>query len=541
MSDFFVFDCGCKFEVLDKGGEFPKIKFSPKLSNISLDCYKTWELISEGNTKGCFQLESRLGQTMARKLKPQNIEQLSGLISILRPGCLEAHRDGKSVSNHYIDKKNGLESIDYFHPALEPILKHTYSEMIYQEQAMSIAKELAGFNLQEADDLRKAIGKKQADKMAKVRKKFIEGSKQTGKLSESEAEQIFEWIEKSQRYLFNASHSISYAMNAYLSAYAKAHFPKVFFASYLRFAKDKIDPQQEIKELARNAMEMDIEVHIPDFRNLNELFILKNQKIYFGLTDIKGVGQSVYKKILELTKNTEVNDITWPQMIGNILMNINSVAAKALISCGAFDHYKKNRSEMLFEYEICSGLTKKEQTIFNIYSKTQLESSTTGILSSLYAETKLIRGRKETIANYIKSLKHPPYSLVDKIEWLSDQENDLLGVGITCSKLDVYDVTMTNCNCKTFKTSLLKENIVLVGEIGNVNVTKTKSGKNPGLEMAFVTMEDQYGTLDSVVFFPEQFSKYRSYLFVGNILVFSGNKSKSKDGLIVEKCFEPIT
>jgi DNA polymerase-3 subunit alpha len=541
MSDSFVFDCGCKFEVLDKSGEFPKIKFSPKLSNISLECYKTWELISEGNTKGCFQLESRLGQTMARKLKPQNIEQLSGLISILRPGCLEAHRDGKSVSNHYIDKKNGLESIDYFHPALEPILKHTYSEMIYQEQAMSIAKELAGFNLQEADDLRKAIGKKQADKMAKVRKKFIEGSKQTGKLSEPEAEQIFEWIEKSQRYLFNASHSISYAMNAYLSAYAKAHFPKIFFASYLRFAKDKIDPQQEIKELVRNSMEMDIEVHIPDFRNLNELFILKNQKIYFGLTDIKGVGQSVYKKILELTKNTNVNDITWPQMVGNILMNINSVAAKALISSGAFDYYKKNRSEMLFEYEICSGLTKKEQTVFSIYSKTMIESSIIDILNILYTETKLIRGRKETIANYIGSLGHPPYSLIDKIEWLSDQENELLGVGITCSKLDVYDISMANCNCKTFKTSLLKENIVLVGEIGNVNITKTKSGKNPGLEMAFVTIEDQYGTLDSVVFFPEQFSQYRSYLFIGNILVFSGNKSKSKDGLIVEKCFEPIT
>lgn len=540
MSDFFVFDCGCKFEVLDKEGEFPKIRFSPKLSAINLDCYKTWELISDGNTKGCFQLESRLGQTMARKLKPQNIEQLSGLISILRPGCLEAHRDGKSVSNHYIDKKNGLESIDYFHPALEPILKDTYSEMIYQEQAMSIAKELAGFNLKEADDLRKAIGKKQADKMAQVRKKFIDGSKLIGRISETDAEQIFAWIEKSQRYLFNASHSISYAMNAYLSAYAKAHFPKVFFASYLRFAKDKIDPQQEIKELVRNALEMDIDVRIPDFRNLNELFILKDKKIYFGLTDIKGVGKSVYNKIIELTKDMNLAEVTWPQILGTILMNINSAATKALISCGAFDYYKNNRSEMLFEYEICSGLTKKEQTIYNVYAKSMLDASIIDILDRLYAETKLIRGRKETIANYIKSLRYPPYSLIDKIEWLSDQENELLGVGITCSKLDVYDITMANCNCKTFKTSLLKDNIVIVGEIGNVNITKTKSGKSPGLEMAFITIEDQYGTLDSVILFPEQFAKYRSYLFLGNILVFSGNKSKSKDGLIVEKCFEPV-
>lgn len=541
MSDFFVFDCGCKFKVLDKTGEFPKLEFSPKLSHINLECPKTWALISQGNTKGCFQLESRLGQTMARKLKPQNIEQLSGLISILRPGCLEAHRDGKSVSNHYIDKKNGLESIDYFHPALEPILKDTYSEMIYQEQAMSIAKELAGFTLKEADDLRKAIGKKQADKMAKVKKQFMQGVREQGKISDKDAEQIFEWIEKSQRYLFNASHSISYAMNAYLSAYAKAHFPRIFFASYLRFAKDKIDPQQEIKELVRNAIEMDITICIPDFRNVNELFVLKNKNIYFGLTDIKGVGKSVYNKILSLTKDKDITKMTWCQMIGDILFHLNSTAVKALISCGAFDYFKKNRSEMLFEYEICNSLTNKEQSIFTVYSHSMLESNVIDIIQRLYAETKLVRGRKEAVANYIRSLQNPPYSLIDKIEWLSDSENDLLGVGITCSRLDVYDTTMTNCDCKTFKTSLLKENIIIVGEISNINITKTKTGKNPGLEMAFLTIEDQYGTIDSIILFPEQFSKYRSYLFLNNILVFSGNRSKNRDGLIVDKCFEPLS
>ncbi|MFN9900860.1 MAG: DNA polymerase III subunit alpha, partial [bacterium] len=111
---------------------------------------------------------------------------------------------------------------------------------------------------------------------------------------ENEAEQIFGWIEKSQRYSFNKSHAVSYAMNAYLSAYAKAHFPKIFFASYLRFAKDKIDPQDEIKALVQNASEMEINVVTPDLRNLNKYFILKNDKIYFGLTDIKGVGDSVY-------------------------------------------------------------------------------------------------------------------------------------------------------------------------------------------------------------------------------------------------------
>ena len=294
---YFQYPCGCKFEF---EAEKNSLKFDPVIEKINLQCQRTWDLISDGNTKGCFQLESRLGRSMAKKLKPENIEQLSALISIMRPGCLEAIRDGKSVSNHYIDRKNNAESIDYFHPSLRPILEPTYGEMIYQEQTMEIARAIAGFDLQEADMLRKAIGKKKAEDMAKVKFKFINGCEKSGIVTTDQADQIFGWIEKSQRYLFNKSHSVSYAINAYLSAYSKAHFPKVFFASYLRFAKDKIDPQAEIKELVQNANEMNISIHIPDIRLLNQLFILYNQEIYFGLTDIKGVGESVFKKIKDL-------------------------------------------------------------------------------------------------------------------------------------------------------------------------------------------------------------------------------------------------
>jgi DNA polymerase-3 subunit alpha len=541
MPEYFAFDCGCKFDIIDNSGDIPLIKFDPELININLECFRTWELISSGNTKGCFQLESRLGQMMAKKLKPSNIQELSGLISILRPGCLEAYRDGKSVSNHYIDKKNGLESIDYFHPALEPILKDTYSEMIYQEQAMSISKELAGFDLQEADELRKAIGKKQADKMSKLKSKFIDGCAVKGSISKMEAEQIFGWIEKSQRYLFNASHSISYAMNAYLSAYAKAHFPKIFFASYLRFAKDKVDPQQEIKELVRNATEMDIRVSIPDLRNLNQFFILKNKIIYFGLTDIKGLGVSVFQKILKLTEGVDINNMEWIDILIDILLNINSIASKALISSGALDYLKKNRTEMLYEYDLISELTKKEIEKCQIIKSETKNLSLLKLLQLSADAPKTQTKRKTIMQNMVNSLMKPPYSLIDKIEWLSDSENSLLGASITCFKIDTYDTGMTNCNCKTFKTSSITNNIILAGEISNINVTKTKNGKNPGQEMAFISIEDQYGMLDSVILFPEQLSKYRTHLFNGNILIFSGNRSKTKDGLVVEKCYMPVS
>lgn len=534
MTKKFQYPCGCSFDINQNNG-LTKVNFNPKIEDISLDCSRTWELISDGNTKGCFQLESRLGRSMAKKLKPENIEQLSALISIMRPGCLEAIRDGKTVSNHYIDKKNGLESVDYFHKALEPVLKNTYGEMVYQEQAMEITKAIAGFNLQEADMLRKAIGKKKPEEMAKVKARFIEGSNSLGIVTNEEAEQIFGWIEKSQRYSFNKSHSVSYAINAYLSAYTKAHFPKIFFASYLRFAKDKIDPQAEIKELVQNANEMDVLVKTPDLRNLNEFFILKNNSIYFGLTDIKGVGKSVFDKLTNICNTVSLDQISWLDLLFKVLNNINSTAAKALIQSGATNFINKTRNSMLFEYNLISGLTKKEieHIINNISNSDTLQQS----LEFLLTVPKINKNRKKNIEDMIYSLTSPPYSLEDTAEWLADSEDTLLGCSITCSKLDMYDISMTNITCKELKTTLSKDNLILGGEIDFINLTKTKTGKTKGAEMAFVTMTDTTGTVDSIVFFPEKYKEYKNLLFQGNIIIVKGTKSKNGDGLIVEKAY----
>lgn len=534
----FKYSCGCVFKLLDE--DKLCIDFDPIHNPINFECQKTWNLISDGNTKGCFQLESRLGKSMAKKLKPENIEQLSALISILRPGCLEAIRDGKSVSNHYIDKKNGLESIDYYHRGLEDCLKTTYGEMIYQEQAMEIAKKIAGFDLQEADNLRKAIGKKKPEEMAKLKQKFIQGAEQLQIVNKFEAEEIFGWIEKSQRYSFNKSHAVSYAINAYLSAYTKAHFPRIFFASYLRFAKDKIDPKAEIKALIQNANEMDITVCVPDLRHMNELFIMKNKKIYFGLTDIKGFGQSVFEKLNQLMKSSTINldDIGWCSILFKIINNINSTAAKALIKSGALDFVKKTRTSMLFEYSLVSELTAKECQfiIDHIDNYNDIHSCFYGLING----HKLTSKRKQVINGLIDSLHRPPYSLDDSAEWLSDVEEEVLGCSITCSKVDMYDITMTNCNCKEFKNTLAND-IILCGEISSMNITKTKSGKTPGSEMAFVALSDSYGVVDSVIFFPETYKQYRQILFDNNVIIVKGKKNKNADSLIVEKAFIPKT
>jgi len=534
MAKKYQYPCGCSFDMTEEHGT-KRINFDPRIENINLDCQRTWDLISDGNTKGCFQLESRLGRSMAKKLKPENIEQLSALISIMRPGCLEAVRDGKTVSNHYIDKKNGLESVDYFHSCLEEVLKNTYGEMVYQEQAMEITKVVAGFNLQEADMLRKAIGKKKPEEMAKVKQKFLEGANKLNIVNNDQAEQIFSWIEKSQRYSFNKSHSVSYAINAYLSAYTKAHFPRIFFASYLRFAKDKIDPQAEIKELVQNANEMDVTVHTPDIRNLNEFFILKGNKIYFGLTDIKGVGKSVFEKITKLSEPFDIQDISWLKLLFYILNNINSIAAKALIQSGATSFIKMTRSKMLFEYSLISSLTKKE--IEQICNNIDQFKTIKDALDFLITVGKVNKNRKKIIEDIINSYMKPPYSLEDSPEWIADSEDALLGCSITCSKIDMYDISMTNVTCKEIKTTSNKDNLILGGEIDFINVTKTKNGKTPGVEMAFVTMTDTTGSVDSIVFFPEKYKEYKNLLFVGNVVIVKGSKSKNGDGMIVEKAY----
>jgi DNA polymerase-3 subunit alpha len=325
-----------------------------------------------------------------------------------------------------------------------------------------------------------------------------------------------------------------------LSAYSKAHFPKIFFASYLRFAKDKIDPKQEIKELVKNANEMDISINIPNFKLLNKLFILKDKRIYFGLTDIKGVGDSVFQRILDISKSYDINNLKWLEICIFVLLKLNSIASKALISCGAFDYFKKYRTEMLFEYELLSELTDKElEFVKNILGNNN--SSLEDCFYALLDKPKLTSKRKNVILNIIKSIKNPPYSLEDKIEWLSDSEETLLGTAISCSKLDSYDISMTNTDCKQFKNSPSNKNVVLAAVIDNINVIKTKKGKMAGQEMAFVTISDQYGSLDSVVFFPESYTKYKHNLFENNILVFLGSKGKSEDSLIVEKCFMPAS
>jgi DNA polymerase-3 subunit alpha len=535
------FACGCVFETNGN-----KICFTPDIEKINLNCPATWDLIASGNTKGCFQMESQLVSSFAKKLKPSNIEHLAALVSIVRPGVLEAELDGKSLTSHYIDRKNGEEEVTYYHKFLESVLNKTFGILIYQEQVLEICKSLAGFSLQEADSLRKAMGKKKPEEMAKLKDKFIDGAVKSKIVNKKEAEEIFGWIEKSQRYNFNASHAVSYALMGYLTAYCKAHFPVQFFVSYLYYAEEKIDPMEEIRSLVNNAKQMGIEVYPPDFRKQNEKFKAFDDGIYFGLADIKGVGVNVVNAIkAKLEEYPNWREFGWLEFLVRFSDKIKIDAFKAMLSVGAFSWFAVPRTKMLYELDTFSKLTDRElkwvrQQNFASKDLTELWQllnvmweSPTG-KNGAVASTK----RKDVIASMIALLRKPPHNLDDSPTWIAVVEEQLLGIALTCTKIDESKKAfLANCSCKEFLSGK-GGNVSLAVKVDGVREITTKNGQQRGKKMAFLNVSDQTGSLDSVVLFAQQWEQFKRFCVSDNLVMISGKKDKKQGGLIVEKVYQ---
>jgi DNA polymerase-3 subunit alpha len=316
---------------------------------------QVWNYICSGRTKGIFQLESNLGRHWSKQLQPKSISELAALISLIRPGCLRAFVDGKSMTQHYCDRKAGKDPVIYQHESLESILTETYGVLVYQEQSMMIAQKLAGFDLKEADALRKAIGKKKADLMEKVKGQFLAGAEKLGIVSKAVAQEIFGWIEKSNRYAFNKSHAVSYAINAYWSAYCKFYRPTTFYVSYLNHAYRKPDSHREMKELIVDAKSNDIEVYPPRLGHLYKDFTDENGRIFFGISHVKNVGDAECNKIANIKKDHNISSFTWLDCLMHLIHKgkVNKRAVISLISVGAFNgkNNKIDRKKMLYEFD----------------------------------------------------------------------------------------------------------------------------------------------------------------------------------------------
>ena len=512
---------------------------------------KTWELFLEGKTKGVFQLESNLGKSWSKKLAPNNIEELSALIAIIRPGCLKAYVDGKSMTQHFIDRKHGREEVTYLHESLEEILAHTYGVLVYQEQSMRIAQKIAGFNLEEADELRKAIGKKKADLMAQVKKKFIKGAKKVKIVNKEEAEEIFGWIQASSRYAFNKSHSISYAVCSYWSAYQKAHNPEEFFLSYLYYANEKQDPHQEVYELLSEAKLFEIQARTPSLANFEMKFNVKRRKIYFGLKDIKSLtgktGDRVAESIKEVEKEMKkpMTKFTWLEILLFFAPKVSSTAFKALASVGFFRDFDGNisRNAALYEYDIYRTLTKAEHAWTEKNYGTKKWKDFVSCLKDL-APTKKEGGgthkadRKQIVENEIQLLLDPPYDLNDDPNWIIDQESRFLGCPVSLTRVEASDTSAANTTCKDIVNGKKGKGLCVVGNVQRMADYVISKGDSKGKLMSFLTIEDDTCVLDSVVIFPKIKQKYKYVLYEGNNLIFCGSVAQHETSLIVDKIHE---
>lgn len=505
---------------------------------------KTWDLFKEGRTKGIFQLESNLGRAWSKRLQPTNIEELSALIALIRPGSLKAISDGKSMTQHYVDRKSGLDIIKYLHESLTDILETTKGVLIYQEQSMRIAQDLAGFNLQEADVLRKAIGKKKADLMAKVKTDFLAGCEKVGKVGKETAEEIFGWIEKSSRYSFNKSHAVCYAINSYKSAWYKANYTKQFFLSYLTYANEKQDPHQEVYELVSEAKLFDIEVSLPTLSKWSKNFFIDKNKLFFGIKDIKSLTGVNGDKVIAALEEYAVKNFSWMDILIKLSPYMNSTGFKALCSIGFFSTKKTGvtRNKALYEYLIFKNLTKAElKWVTENYDSKKWKTLTECFID--LAPTKKEGGgtskadRKQIIENEIHFLENPPYDLADDPEWIIEQEKKYLGCPISLSRVESSDTSHSNTTCKQILDGKSGKDICIVANISRYNEYKCKKGKSAGELMAFLTLEDETCSIDNVVIFPTVRSKYKFILQEGVNLLFCGEVEKN-GSFIVNKIHE---
>tara|TARA_R100001163_G_scaffold65487_2_gene62842 strand:- start:4522 stop:6090 length:1569 start_codon:yes stop_codon:yes gene_type:complete len=521
------------------------------MSNFSFQDQKTWDLFKEGKTKGVFQLESNLGRSWSKRVAPRDIEELSALIALIRPGCLKAISNGKSMTQHYVDRKNGLDEVEYLDESLKPILEKTYGVLVYQEQSMRIAQELAGFNLEEADVLRKAIGKKKASLMAKVKQSFLEGAEKKEIVTKETAEEIFSWIEKSSRYAFNKSHSVAYAMNSYASAWYKANHTKEFFVSYFYHAADKQDPHQEVYELVSEAKLFDIEVQAPSISNHRNKFHEHNGKILFGVKDIKSLtgktGDKVVQAVKEMTEEAtkKVSEMSWLDILFGLGTKVSSTAFKALASVGFFRGFDGTitRNRALYEYEIFRSLTKAETKWVLDNYETKRWKTLKGCFVDL-APTKKEGGgthradRSQAIQNEIHFLDNPPYDMEDDPSWIIDQEAKFFGCPISLSKIEASDTSNANTTCKEILDGKTGKGLCVAGNINRLSNYKVKKGETKGQLMSFLTIEDETCSLDSVIIFPKTREKYQYVLYEGNNLIFCGAVSEKDGSFIVNKIYE---
>jgi DNA polymerase III alpha subunit len=552
-----IFECGCSFPVEDGKLQFFADTHHSKF-NVNLDCLATYESLSRGETEGVFQLTSQLGHSFTKKVRPENIEHVAALGSILRPGCLDSKlEDGKSLTEHYAKRKNNEEDVPTYHPVVDNILKRTYGVLAFQEQSMELAVQCAGFGLQEADSLRKAIGKKIPEEMAKSRKLFLEKAKIEKVLTDEQAIAVFDQIEASQRYGFNASHAVCYGIRGYICSYIKTHFPVEYYKNWLSNEKDRV----EFPKLINEAKLFDISVHVPDVRHLKSNFYAIGNKIYFGLGNIKGIKRADIDKLADMWNDATTK--SWINFLCEVLENLSSNTVEGLVYSGALDYFGLDREVMWREYTIWNEMTPGQKTGYSKGCKDSLLEILKGINAAIETdfevkgyeyEEKLAKRAASTrktkkppkeilppnppkslekITKLINMLEHPVYNIQDTIDSVVFHEQDLLGVAITKHPAGSIKNCAETHSCIDIINGF-RGYAVLKVKIDRASPYKCKTGD----KMCFLELSDETYNLGNVVAFPKVYEEFKHLLVQDNLVFVTGRKDK--DSFLIDKAY-PIS
>lgn len=463
------------------------------VENLPLDDEETYKLLARGETTGVFQLESDGMKRYLSDLKPTQFEDIMAMCALYRPGPLSA-----GMVPQYINRKHGREKVSYDHPMMEDILKETYGVTIYQEQIMRISRTLAGFTGGEADTLRKAMGKKKHDVLAKMKTGFIAGCKKNG-IGEKISKKIWHDWEGFADYAFNKSHTACYGMIAYRTAYLKAHYPAEFMAAVMNSDAGNIDRMTvEVQECQR----MGIEVLPPD---VNESFkgfgvVPGEKKIRWGLVAIKNVGDDIAATIVQERKEhgafVDLNDFV--TRIHS--RNFNRKSLESLIMAGALDRYGE-RGVLLANVDRMLRFNKQMQ---------QDRERSQGTLFDLAPEME---------ASAFQLTPAPEATRSERLGW----ERELLGIYVSehpykafAEELKPYVVQLAEVEHKNDK-----DPVKVAGVIDAVRTIVTKKGD----PMAFVRIADHLSDREVVVF-PKTYAQYKSHFEEGRLCVVLGKVSE---------------
>jgi DNA polymerase-3 subunit alpha len=468
-----------------------------EMSDIPLDDPLTFALLQKGQTTAVFQLESDGMQQLLRKLEPTVFEDIVAVNALYRPGPL-----GAGMVSDFIECKHGRKKISYEHKSLEPILRETYGVILYQEQVMRIASDLAGFTLGQADILRRAMGKKKKAAMERQRERFIEGAVEKG-IPKKKAQTIFERMAFFSGYGFNKSHSAAYAMVSMKTAYLKAHYPAAFMAAAL--TSDMSDTNRLVILLGE-CRDLCLVVHPPDINAGEVEFGLANGEIQYGLAAIKNVGAQATRSIVE-SRNADGPFQSLFDFCNRVdLRIVNRRVVENLIQSGALDCLPGHRAQKMASLDRVITEAQKHQAA---------------------------RERGQTFLDLsVDGTDFGDFPLEDVPEWEESiklhREKESLGFYFSGHPLERYKGILgkiLSVDSSTLGDKTEREPVVLAGLISDQRVVIDRKG-NP---MSFVTVEDFHGSYEVIVF-SSCYQKQRGRLLQDNIVVVKGKVSMRDRG-----------